>query len=100
MQGVVSAQRLIDWLQLEGDIAGREEGVALGQELFATGILRHGRKHPHYATISFNFSPFISISQLLTSITFKIAPTSIVSLLMTAMKSPETERGSLHRYRE
>lgn len=42
MKCVVNSQKLLDWLQSEGDIQRREEGVALGQELFATGILRHG----------------------------------------------------------
>ena len=42
MKGVVNAQKLIDWLLAEGDIIKREEGVALGEHLFASGILRHG----------------------------------------------------------
>lgn len=41
MKGVVNAQKLIDWLLAEGDIIKREEGVALGEHLFASGILRH-----------------------------------------------------------
>ncbi len=42
MRCVVNAQKLLDWLLSEGDIQRREEGVALGQEFFATGIIRHG----------------------------------------------------------
>lgn len=42
MKCVIHAQRLLDWLQTEGDISTREEGVTLGQDLYATGILRHG----------------------------------------------------------
>ena len=43
MKCVVNAQKLLEWLVVEGDITSREKGVALGQELFATGIIRHGR---------------------------------------------------------
>ena len=39
---VIHAQRLLEWLEAEGDIASREEGVAFGQDLYAAGILRHG----------------------------------------------------------
>ena len=42
MRAVISSQRLIDFWISEKDIHNRAEGVALGQELFATGVLRHG----------------------------------------------------------
>ncbi len=42
MKSVVSSQKLIDWWQAETDIHSRQAGVDLGQELFATGFLRHG----------------------------------------------------------
>ena len=38
---VVMSQKLIDWWLLEKDIARRVDGVTLGEEFFATGILRH-----------------------------------------------------------
>lgn len=43
MRAVVCSEKLIDWLVFEGDITNREQGVTLGEELFATGILRHGQ---------------------------------------------------------
>lgn len=42
MKCVVNSQKLIDWWQVEKDIHSRQAGVDLGQELFATGFLRHG----------------------------------------------------------
>lgn len=43
MRNVLNAQRLIDWLLEERDIISREEGVALGREFLALGVLRHGK---------------------------------------------------------
>ena len=42
MKSVVNSQKMIDWWQSERDIQSRQGGVDLGQELFATGFLRHG----------------------------------------------------------
>ena len=38
----ISARKLLDWLMEEKDIERREEGVQLGQDLFATNVIRHG----------------------------------------------------------
>lgn len=38
----ISARKLLDWLLEEKDIESREEGVQLGQDLFATNVIRHG----------------------------------------------------------
>ncbi|KAL5483897.1 hypothetical protein EMCRGX_G020316 [Ephydatia muelleri] len=37
----ISARKLLDWLLEEKDIESREEGVQLGQDLFATNVIRH-----------------------------------------------------------
>ena len=42
MRNVLNAQILVDWLLEEHDINSREEGVALGREFLALGVLRHG----------------------------------------------------------
>ena len=39
---VFNSQRMIDWWCDEKDISNRAEGVSLGKELYATGILKHG----------------------------------------------------------
>ena len=44
IKNVLNAQKLIDWMLEEHDIISREEGVALGREFVATGVLRHGEK--------------------------------------------------------
>jgi len=51
MKCVIHAQRLLDWLQTEGDISTREEGVTLGQDLYATGILRHATDDKNFKDI-------------------------------------------------
>ena len=35
---------MIDWWVEEKDICNRAEGVALGKEFYATGIMKHGKK--------------------------------------------------------
>lgn len=42
VRNVLNAQILVDWLLEEHDIISREEGVALGREFLALGVLRHG----------------------------------------------------------
>ena len=49
---VVMSQRLIDWLLSEKDIKRRGDGVTLGEQLFAKGMIRHsesGVGYPMYA---------------------------------------------------
>lgn len=38
---VVVSQKLIDWWHSEKDISRRVDGITLGEEFFATGVLRH-----------------------------------------------------------
>ena len=40
---VVNSQRMIDWWLEEKDISNRGEGVTLGKEFYATGMLKHGQ---------------------------------------------------------
>ena len=49
MKSVINSQKMIDWWQSEKDIQSRQGGVDLGQELFATGILRHGLYPLHHS---------------------------------------------------
>ena len=42
MRCVVNSSKLLDWLISERDILNRGEGIVFGQDLFATGVLRHG----------------------------------------------------------
>lgn len=42
VRNVLNAQILVDWLKEEHDITSREEGVTLGREFLALGVLRHG----------------------------------------------------------
>ena len=83
MKGVVNAQKLIDWLLAEGDIIKREEGVALGEHLFASGILRHGE----LPTSVILATPHSLIpSQLLMTTTFEILLTCTALWQMMVMK--------------
>lgn len=43
LRNVLNAQKLIEWLLDEHDIISREEGVALGRQFIALGVLRHGK---------------------------------------------------------
>ena len=45
---VFSSQRLIEWWCEEKDVSNRAEGVTLGKELYATGILKHGMCYRRY----------------------------------------------------
>ena len=44
LRSVLNAQKLIEWLLDENDITSREEGVALGRDFIALGVLRHGEQ--------------------------------------------------------
>lgn len=46
LRNVLNAQKLIEWLIDEKDIVSRDEGVALGRQFVALGVLRHGQQHP------------------------------------------------------
>lgn len=41
LRNVLNAQKLIEWLLEEKDIVSRDEGVALGRQFVALGVLRH-----------------------------------------------------------
>ncbi|CAI8056724.1 Phosphatidylinositol 3,4,5-trisphosphate-dependent Rac exchanger 2 protein [Geodia barretti] len=43
LRNVLNAQKLIEWLLEEKDIVSRDEGVALGRQFVALGVLRHGQ---------------------------------------------------------
>ena len=58
---MVNAQKLIEWMQEENDITSREEGVALGREFIATGILRHGKECVVGVQISITHDLFIHL---------------------------------------
>ncbi len=43
---LVVSQKLIDWWLEEKDIPKRVDGITLGEQFFATGVLRHSQYSP------------------------------------------------------
>ena len=75
---VIHAQRLLEWLEAEGDIASREEGVAFGQDLYAAGILRHG-------VLALSVSAKMSLSATFVSAKMSLSATFVFSTIQYSL---------------
>ena len=78
---VVMSQKLIDWWLLEKDISRRIDGVALGEDFFATGVLRHS-KSPSYSENPLGISHFIVSLTVSGIIKHVVTTNSVTSFLI------------------